>query len=188
MKPFAYRRLWRFYPWYLELIPLVAIVGSIAYTLLVYPSLPDSIVVGLSVDGTVGATAPKSLMRLLYTPGSALLLYVLLTIVSVRRLDKLETGEGELKLPAKLRKKMSKRFIERYRAFSVRSIFFSIVFLVLASALTAVLQIQATLGRTVGYAALLPWLFYFGALGFAIGQYLRTRSVRQTINRELERS
>ncbi|QRN86234.1 hypothetical protein JR334_03145 [Clostridia bacterium] len=181
MKSFSYKKLWRFYPSYLELIPILAIVFTFAYALLQYPALPDSIAAGTAIDGSITAYMDKTLMQVLYSPISGLILYLVLTYFSYSRMSKLEGPDGELNMTKKMRKKLSPQFLESYRAFSVRMIFASIAGLVLATSLSSFIQIQASLGKAIAYIGILPWLFYIIAFVCAILQFIRTRSTRKTV-------
>ncbi len=181
MKQLFYKRLWRFYPPYLELIPLVTIIITIVYALLQFPAMPESIAAGTAIDGSITAYADKSLVTILYSPVSALVLYLVLTFFSYYRMAKLESPDGELSLPANLRKKLSTKFLDSYRQFSVRMIFAAIVGLVLATCLSSFMQIQASLSRPITYIGFLPWVFYIGAMVCAVLQFIRTRSVRKTV-------
>jgi uncharacterized membrane protein len=181
MKPYSYKRLWRFYPRYLELIPILTIIFTITYALFQYPALPESIAAGTSIDGSITAYTDKSLLRILYSPISGLTLYLILTYFSYHRMAKLESPDGELNLPANLRKKISTKFLDSYRQFSVRMIFAAICGLELAISLSSFMQIQASLSRPITYIGFLPWFFYIVAMVCAILQFFRTRSVRKTI-------
>lgn len=181
MKQHLYKRLWRFYPPYLELIPIVTIIITIGYALLKFPAMPESIAAGTAIDGSITAYADKSLLTILYSPLSALILYLVLTFFSYYRMAKLESPDGELSLPANLRKKLSPKFLDSYRQFSVRMIFAAISGLVLATCLSSFMQIQASLSRPIAYVGILTWVFYIVATLCAILQFLRTRSVRKTI-------
>lgn len=181
MKPYSYKKLWRFYPGYLELIPILAIILTFAYALFQYPALPESIAAGTAIDGSITAYMDKSMIQVLYSPISGLTLYLLLTFFSYNRMAKLEGPNGELNMTKKMRKKLSPQFLESYRAFSVRMIFASIAGLVLATSLSSFIQIQASLGKAIPYIGILPWIFYVVAFVCAILQFLRTRSTRKVV-------
>ncbi len=181
MKTLFYKRLWRFYPAYLEIIPLTVIIASLLYTWISYPQLPDSIAVGITANGTVTAYTPKDFGSVFYTPLSALVLYALLTFVSYRRMAKLEDPSGELHLPAHLAKKVSSKYLESYRTFSVRMIFIAITALVIATNLSSFLQIQASFDNLYALLGYLPWVFYLLAMICALLQFIKTRNVRKTI-------
>lgn len=184
MKIISYRRLWRFYPFYLEFIPITAILASFIHVFWAYPRLPEAVPLSLNMDGSVAAYGSPSLMKLLYVPLTALILYGLLTWVSYRRMAKMEDDQGQVFLPEHLRQKVSLDFLTSFQSFSVQTIFSAITFLVLASCLSSYLTIQASWSQPSLALLALPWLFYLLALVSAFLQYARIRKLKSRLRKE----
>lgn len=181
MKTFSYKRLWRFYPFYLELIPITAIIFGLLHVWISYPGLPEQIPVALTMSGSITAYDSKSLARLLYAPLTALILYLLLTFISYRRMANMENKQGDLQFPSHIQKKVAKSFLNSFRSFSVQMIFAAITFLVLATVLSSYLTIQAAYAMPNIFLLALPWVFYILATVCAMLQFFRTRKMRKII-------
>lgn len=175
------RKFQTFIPPVLQLLPLGIIAAGFIVTAVYYPHLPATMPSGLTVTGRITNEVSTSWYRANYLSLVSVVLYAVLMGFSYGFLVRHDDPGHHLGLDRNLRRRISRTYLESYRARSVRMIFAATTFLMGAMLATTLVLLRVAVGHESGLTGYLPWAFYAGALVSAFRYYLAGRDMKKTI-------